>query len=44
MKKNRQWPKENVQKNKKLSTKHTYKIKNQETRTPLKTEVNSCAL
>ena len=32
-----QWPKENVQKEKKRSTKHTYKTKDQVTRTPVKT-------
>ena len=32
-----QWPKEKVQKNKQRSTKHTYKTKDQVTRTPLKT-------
>jgi len=32
-----QWPKENVQKDKQRSTKHTYKTKDQVTRTPLKT-------
>jgi hypothetical protein len=36
-----QCPKENVQKDKQLSTKHTYKIKDRVTRTPLKTGVNS---
>jgi hypothetical protein len=32
-----QWPKEKVQKNKKRSTKHTYKTKDRVARTPLKT-------
>jgi len=32
-----QWPKEKVQKDKQRSTKHTYKIKDRDTRTPLKT-------
>jgi hypothetical protein len=32
-----QWPKEKVQKDKQLSTKHTYKTKDRVTRTPLKT-------
>ena len=32
-----QWGKEKVQKYKQRSTKHTYKTKDQETRTPLKT-------
>jgi hypothetical protein len=32
-----QWPKEKVQKDKKRSTKHTYKTKERVTRTPLKT-------
>jgi hypothetical protein len=32
-----QWPKENVQKDKQWSTKHTYKIKDRVTRTPVKT-------
>ena len=31
-----QWPKEEVQKDKQLSTKHTYKTKDRVTRTPLK--------
>jgi hypothetical protein len=31
-----QWPKEKVQKDKKRSTKHTYKTKDRVTRTPLK--------
>jgi hypothetical protein len=31
-----QWPKEKVQKDKQRSTKHTYKTKDRETRTPLK--------
>ena len=31
------WPKEKVQKNKQLYTKHTYKTKDRVTRTPLKT-------
>ena len=31
-----QWPKEKVQKDKQRSTKHTYKTKDQETRTSLK--------
>jgi hypothetical protein len=33
-----QWPKEKVQKDKRRSSKHTYKIKDQVTRTPLKSE------
>jgi hypothetical protein len=33
-----QWPKEKVQKEKQRSTKHTYKTKDRDTRTPLKTE------
>jgi len=33
------WPKENVQKDKQRSTKHTYKTKDRVTRTPLKTGV-----
>jgi hypothetical protein len=33
-----QWPKEKVQKDKQRYTKHTYKTKDQVTRTPLKTE------
>ena len=33
-----QWPKEKVPKDKQRSTKHTYKIKDRVTRTPLKTE------
>ena len=32
-----EWPKENVQKDKQQSTKHTYKTKYRVTRTPLKT-------
>ena len=32
-----QWPKEKIQKDKQRSTKHTYKIKDRVTRTPLKT-------
>jgi hypothetical protein len=36
-KKTTQWPKEKVQKDKQRSTKHTYKTKDRETRTPLKT-------
>jgi hypothetical protein len=32
-----QWPKEKVQRDKKRSTKHTYKTKDRVTRTPLKT-------
>jgi hypothetical protein len=32
-----QWPKENVQKDKQRSTKHTYKTKDRVTRTPVKT-------
>ena len=32
-----QWPKEKVQKDKQRSIKHTYKTKDRETRTPLKT-------
>jgi hypothetical protein len=31
-----QWPKDKVQKDKKRSTKHTYKTKDRVTRTPLK--------
>jgi len=38
-----QWPKEKVQTDKQRSTKHTYKTKDQVTRTPLKTGVNSSA-
>ena len=38
-----QWPKEKVQKDKQRSTKHTHKIKDRVTPTPLKTEVNSGA-
>ena len=38
-----QWPKENVQKDKQRSTKHTHKAKDWVTRTPLKTRVNSGA-
>jgi hypothetical protein len=38
-----QWPKEKVQKDKQLSTKHTYKAKDRVTQTPLKTEMNSGA-
>ena len=34
-----QWPKENVQKDKQRSTKHTHKTKDRVTRTPLKTGV-----
>ena len=37
------WPKEKVQKDKQLSTKHTYKTKDRVTRTPLKPGVNSGA-
>ena len=37
LKKTTQWPKEKVQKYKQRSTKHTYKTKDRETRTPLKT-------
>ena len=33
-----QWPKENKEKGKQRSTKHTHKIKDRVTRTPLKTE------
>ena len=36
-----QWSKEKVQKNKQRSTKHTNKIKDRVTRTPLKPVVNS---
>ena len=36
-----QWPKEKVQKDKQRSTNHTHKTKDQVTRTPLKTGVNS---
>ena len=32
------WPKENVQKDKQRSTKHTHKTKDRVTETPLKTE------
>ena len=35
-KKNRQWPKEKVQKDKQRSTKHTHKTKDRATQTPLK--------
>ena len=35
-----QWPKEKVQKDKQRSTKHTYKTKDQVTKTPLKPGVN----
>ena len=42
-KKTTQWPKENKQKDKQRSTKHTYKTKDRVTRSPLKTEVNSGA-
>jgi hypothetical protein len=38
-----QWPKENVQRDKQRSTKHTYRTKNRVTRTPQKTGVNSDA-
>jgi hypothetical protein len=38
-----QWPKENVQKDKQRFTKHTYKTKDQVTRTPLKPGVHSGA-
>jgi len=38
-----QWPKEKGQKDKQRSTKHTNKTKDQVTRTPLKTGVNSWA-
>jgi hypothetical protein len=38
-----QWPKEKVQKDKQRSTKHTYKTKDRERRTPLKPMVNSGA-
>jgi septum formation inhibitor MinC len=38
-----QWPKEKVQKDKKRSTKHTYKTKDRVTRTPLRSGVNSGA-
>jgi len=38
-----QWPKEKVQKDKRRSTKHTYKTKNRVTRTPLKTGMHSCS-
>ena len=37
-----QWQQEKVQTNKQQSTKHTYKTKDQLTRTPLKIWVNSC--
>ena len=36
-----QWPKQNAQKNQRRSNKHTHKTKDQVTRTPLKTGVNS---
>jgi hypothetical protein len=42
-KKTTQWPKEEVQKDKQRSTKHTYKIKDRITRTPPKPGVNSGA-
>ena len=35
-----QWLKENIQKDKQRSTKHTYKTKDRATRTPLKSRVN----
>ena len=38
-----EWPKEEVQKDKQRSTKHTRKTKDRVTRTPLKTGVNSGA-
>ena len=38
-----QWTKEKRQKDKQRSTKHTYKTKDQVTRTPLKSGVNSGA-
>jgi hypothetical protein len=39
------WPKENVQKDKQRSAKHTYKTKVQVSRTPLKTGVElSCTV
>jgi hypothetical protein len=38
-----QWPKEKLQKDKQRFTKHTYKTKDQVTRTPLKPGVNSGA-
>ena len=38
-----QWPKEQVQKDKQRSTKHTHKTKTRLTRTPQKTGVNSGA-
>ena len=39
-----QWPSEKVQTDKQRSAKHTYKIKDRITRTPLKPGVNSGAL
>jgi len=39
----KQWPTEKVQRDKQRSTKHTHKTKDQVTRTPLKTGVNSGA-
>jgi hypothetical protein len=42
-KKTTQRPKENVQKNKQRSTKHTHKTKDRVTRTPLTTGMNSGA-
>ena len=38
-----QWPRENGQKDKQRSTKHTHKTKDRVTRTPLKTGVNTGA-
>ena len=38
-----QWPKDKVQNDKERSTKHTYKTKDQVTRTPLTTGMNSGA-
>jgi len=39
-----QWPKENKQKDKQPSTKHTYKTKDRVTRTPLNPVVNAGVL
>jgi hypothetical protein len=38
-----QWPRENGQKDKQRSTKHTHKTKDRVTRTPLKSGVNTGA-
>jgi hypothetical protein len=38
-----QWPKEKIQKDKQLSTRHTYKTKDRISRTPLQPVVNSGA-